>query len=157
MRKLSLTASALVIILILQSCATIMHGSKQGVGISSNPSEAKVTVDGKKYGVTPVNVKLKRKDSHTVRLELAGYQPYETTLTKSVSGWVWGNIVFGGLPGLAIDAITGGLYKLSPEQINGEFKESQASAKISKDGLFITVVLEPKSNWKKIGSLKPAK
>lgn len=90
-------------------------------------------------------------------IRLAGYQPYETTLTKSVSGWVWGNLVFGGLPGLAIDAITGGLYKLSPEQINGEFKESQASANISKDGLFITVVLEPKSNWEKIGSLKPVK
>ncbi|MDR8394547.1 PEGA domain-containing protein [Aliifodinibius sp. S!AR15-10] len=156
MRKLSSIVFALAIILIIQACATIMHGSKQEVGISSNPSKANITVDGQKYGTTPVNIKLERKKSHTVSLELAGYQPYETTLTKSVSGWVWGNIVFGGLIGLGVDAITGGLYKLSPKQINAEFRESQARAKASKDGLFITVVLEPKSGWKKIGSLKPA-
>lgn len=47
-------------------------------------------------GTTPVIAKLERKQSHLVRLELDGYQPYETTLTKSVSGWVWGNLVFGG-------------------------------------------------------------
>jgi len=157
MRKLLSIVSTLAIILVIQSCATIMHGSKQDVGISSNPSEAKITVDSQKYGTTPVNIKLKRNSSHTVRLELAGYEPYETTLTKSVSGWVWGNIVFGGLIGLGVDAATGGLYKLSPQQINGEFKESQANTKLSKDGLFITVVLKPKASWKKIGSLKPAK
>jgi hypothetical protein len=134
-----------------------MHGSKQEVGISSNPSRAKVFVDNQKKGTTPVNIKLKRTDAHTIRLELEGYQPYETTLTKSVSGWVWGNIVFGGLIGLGVDAVTGGLYKLSPEQLNAEFKKSQANAKVSKEGLFITVVLEPELGWEKIGSLKPAR
>ncbi|MDK2964381.1 MAG: hypothetical protein PWQ29_1775 [Verrucomicrobiota bacterium] len=41
-----------------------------------------------------------------------GYLPDETTLTKKVSGWVRGNLVFGGLIGLAVDAISGGMAQL---------------------------------------------
>ena len=85
-----------------------MHGGGQDIGMSSVPTGATVSVDGQSMGTTPVNVELSRKDKHLVRFELAGYAPYELAMTRSVSGWVWGNLLFGGLPGLAIDAITGG-------------------------------------------------
>lgn len=143
-------------------CATIMHGTNQQVGFSSTPSQAVVKVDGVSMGSTPIIAKLSRKKPHVVRLELDGYQPYETTLTKSVSGWVWGNLVFGGLPGLIIDAATGGLYDLSPDQVQATLgpksSESESGAGLSlgtgKDALVIRVVLVADPSWKKIGQLE---
>ena len=105
-RAAALTAvSALGLI----ACATIIHGTHQDVGISSVPTGAGVWVDNTEYGQTPLIAKLSRRDNHIVRIQMNGYQPFEATITHSVSGWVWGNIVFGGLVGLAVDAISGGM------------------------------------------------
>ena len=143
--------------LVLWGCATIMHGTSQKVGISSSPTGAEVWVDNKEMGFTPLFADLKRGDDHIVRVELAGYQKAELTITKGVSGWVWGNIVFGGLVGLAVDAITGGLYNLSPEQLNAELKK-EGSAVIIKDGqIYVLTVLRPDPNWQKIGDLVPVR
>lgn len=160
MKKLILIISTSLFTLTLLSCGTIMQGSKQQVGFSSNPSNADITIDGQSKGTTPVTVHLKRKDSHMIRIELDGYEPYETTLTRKTSGWVWGNIVFGGLIGLAVDAAAGGMYKLTPEQVSVEFRESRnsrISATGTEDDMFVTVVLEPDPSWEKVGSLKAIK
>jgi hypothetical protein len=138
----------------LAGCATIMQGSKQNVGISSSPTGAQITVDNQAMGVTPVTVPLSRKDSHTVKLALAGYQPYELQLSRKTSGWVWGNLAFGGLPGLAVDAITGAMYKLTPEDVNGTL--AQGTAMRRGDNLIVRVVLSPDPSWQKIGQLTPA-
>src|SRR5256885_116858 len=80
-------AAASVAALLVGACASIIHGTHQDVGISSNPTAAHVTVDGQQTGTTPVVAHLTRKDNHIVRLELPGYKPYEATLTRGVSGW----------------------------------------------------------------------
>jgi hypothetical protein len=134
-------------------CGTIMHGTTQSIGLSSTPTNARVWVDKQQLGVTPTIAKLSRKDNHIIRMELAGYQPFEATITRSVSGWVVGNLVFGGLIGLAVDAISGGLYKLSPEQVAGQLATQSASVKRVGDGLYVTVVLRPDSTWERIGTL----
>ncbi len=64
---------------------------------------------------------------------MPGYQPFEATLTRSVSGWVWGNIVIGGLIGLAVDSISGGLYSLAPEQITGVLNKEIVGSVNDKD------------------------
>jgi hypothetical protein len=46
-------------------------------------------------------------DDQDVAVEGAEFAGFEATVTRSVSGWVWGNVVFGGLVGLAVDAISG--------------------------------------------------
>lgn len=153
MRRYIVVAAALCS---LSACASIMHGSNQDVAFSSSPSGATVFVDNQQLGVTPVTAKLTRKDHHLVRLEMAGYQPYETKLTRGVSGWVWGNLLIGGLPGLAIDAITGGLYKLTPESVEGTLTAGR-SARVpgSRDELQIRVVMFADPSWEKIGQLEP--
>ena len=93
-RSLTRIAAALVLTASMSACGTIMHGTSQDIGFQSSPSSAKLTVDGILKGQTPAVVPLARKRTHIVRLELDGYQPYEATITKSASGWVWGNIVF---------------------------------------------------------------
>ncbi len=133
------------------ACASIVHGSRQSVAFTSTPSSARVTVDNELVGNTPVIAKLTRKDKHVVRIELDGYSPFETTLDRRTSGWVWGNIVFGGLIGLAIDAGTGAMYKLTPEQINGTLGSATST---TRDGLGVVVVLHPDPDWEKIGELE---
>jgi hypothetical protein len=132
------------------ACASIVHGSRQSVAFTSTPSSARVTVDNQLVGNTPVVAKLTRKDKHIVRIELEGYSPFETTLARRTSGWVWGNMVFGGLVGLAVDATTGAMYQLTPEEINGTLGPVTS---MTRDGLGVVVVLRADPAWEKIGEL----
>lgn len=137
----------------LTGCATIMQGPKQQMSISSTPSAAQIMIDGANVGVTPMIAQLERKKSHVVRIIAPGYQPYEIPITKSVSGWVAGNLVFGGLIGLAVDAMTGSMYKLSPDTVNGMLTQSTAMG--PRDQIVVRVVLAPDPSWEKIGQLTP--
>lgn len=98
--------------------------------------------------------KLSRSDNHIVRIQMDGYQPFDATITRSVSGWVWGNLVFGGLIGLAVDAISGGLYKLTPEQVSAQMFTVHASVDKRGDGIYMLVVLRPAPGWVKVAQLQ---
>ena len=152
-RSLTRVAAALVLTASMSACGTIMHGTSQDIGFQSSPSSAKLTVDGILKGQTPAVVPLARKRTHIVRLELDGYQPYEATITKSASGWVWGNIVFGGIIGLVVDAASGGLYKLSPEQVAGQMGKRTANA-VTREGLYVRVVMAADPSWEKVGQMR---
>jgi len=156
MKAVTLGRSALFTALVvsLTGCCSIIHGTRQDVGISSAPTGAMVKIDNVSSGNTPVVAKLTRKDNHFVRVELSGYQPFDMTLTRSVSGWVWGNIVFGGLIGLAIDAIDGAFYNLSPEQVSATLAANPASVSKTGDGIYLFAVLKPEPGWVKVGQLQ---
>ena len=141
----------------LSSCATIMHGTRQSIGIASNPTNASVWVDRNYIGNTPIIVDMTRKNNHVVRIELEGYQPYEAMFSRQMSGWVFGNVVFGGVIGLAVDAISGGIYKLTPDQIQAELRENHMSYAQKSDDSFVTIVLEVDPSWEKVGNLLAAK
>jgi hypothetical protein len=152
----SMTRTGFVLLLCSFGCATIMHGSSQDVSINSTPSGAEVISDNVPSGKTPVLLHLKRGDAHTIKVNVPGYLPYEIILTKSVSGWVWGNLLFGGLIGLAVDAITGGLYYLNPEQVQAQLaQEPQSAPKVATndDRVHIYVVLSPDPSWKLVAQL----
>lgn len=102
----------------LTSCSTLLNTTTQNVEIKSVPPNAKITIDGKKYGTTPQIVNIPRKDNHVVKIELSGYDTYETQLTTKMSAWFWGNALNGFIPGMAIDLITGSMYNLLPGAVN---------------------------------------
>jgi hypothetical protein len=145
--------AAIAALLALPACGTIMHGGSQDVGISSSPSGASVTVDNQIGATTPFVAKLSRKDNHIIHLAAPGYAPADLTLTHSVSGWVWGNIAFGGLIGLAVDAISGGLYKLNPEQLTATLATEHARVAPTADGVYVVLVREVPKEWIKVGQL----
>ncbi len=103
--------------LFLTGCCSIIHGTSQGIPVNSVPSGAKVFHNGIPAGTTPAVLELKRNAHHTIRVEKEGFSPYEESLTRSTSGWVWGNIFFGGLIGLAVDAMDGSIYNVEPQRI----------------------------------------
>jgi hypothetical protein len=56
--------------------------------------------------------------SYTLRFTKDGFEPSEMHLKGTVSGWYFGNIVFGGLIGMvAVDPATGAMYKLRPDTV----------------------------------------
>lgn len=109
-----------------------MNGMNQSVDISTNPSNAEIWIDGNFIGRSPIVTKLERKSSHLLKVQLEGYAPHHTTFKQELSGWVFGNLLFGGLPGLAIDAATGSLYRLTPEQPQIDLHKEPDAAPIAK-------------------------
>jgi hypothetical protein len=142
-------------IVLITSCATIIHGAKQDVSITSTPSSAKITIDGRYVGETPMTKRLKRKDIHYVTVELPDYKPYQVTLKRKLDVWVAGNLVFGGLVGLVIDAATGAMYRLTPKYVNPDLKWGYAATGNNSDEITVCVALEvqPDSTMEKIGQL----
>lgn len=142
------TLMAMSASIVLTSCATLMHGSSQDVGVQSSPTGANVTIDNQTTGQTPYVAHLSRRDNHIVKVALPGYAPAEMTLTRGVSGWVWGNIIFGGIPGLAVDAISGGLYDLTPSQLSATLLAQSVTSESQKSNpspIFRTAPAQPPS------------
>ncbi len=108
----------MIIFIITNACSTVLNTTTQEVEIKSNPANAKITIDGKKFGLTPQIINLERGTNHVVKLELDGYELYETQLTRKISFWFWGNALNGFIPGMVIDLFTGSMYNLLPEKIS---------------------------------------
>lgn len=152
MRKTILIAT-LSISLLLPSCASIVSGSKQKINFNSTPAGAIVWVDNVNLGVTPVTAKLERsKKDQKVKIELQGYKPYELTLTRKTNGWIWGNILFGGIIGIIVDSSSGAMYRLTPDQIEAQLANGVVMNK--KSDTYIGVVLTADESWEKIGNLE---
>lgn len=96
-----------------------------------------------------------RSDNHFIHIEMENYQPYDVVCTRQVSGWVFGNVVFGGFIGVAIDYVSGGIYQLTPDQVQAEMRKSPYNMCKKSDDSYITIVMSPDPAWKKIGTLTP--
>lgn len=126
MRKM--LSVVLAIVLFSAGCASIMGGGgPQKISLNSTPSGAVVTIKGNELSaVTPGTIKLSRKTPlYVLRFEKEGYEPVEVTLVQTQNGWIWGNILVGGIIGLAIDFGTGAAYKLTPQEVNVALQEAQ--------------------------------
>ncbi|MCX7874559.1 MAG: PEGA domain-containing protein [Melioribacteraceae bacterium] len=108
----------ILITFIFTACSTVLNTTTQEIEIKSNPANAKITIDGKKFGLTPQVVNLERGSNHIVKLELDGYEVYETQITRKISVWFWGNVLNGFIPGMVTDMFTGSMYNLLPENIS---------------------------------------
>lgn len=114
--------SILLLATMFSGCASIMHGGgDQVVGIATNPVGATIIIEGQRY-TSPAKVNLKRNQNYIGTVEMDGYETASFTVTKKISGWVWGNIVFGGLVGLVIDLAIGGAHNLNPDNVTVDLK-----------------------------------
>ncbi len=85
---------------------------------------------------------------------MEGYQTYETTLKRKLDGWIFGNILLGGIIGIVVDAASGSMYSLSPKDVTVELTKSTATNHQTKDGIYFSVTLQPDPHWQKIGQLE---
>ena len=140
----------------LSGCATLIHGSQQSMFVTCEPRIASVFVDGSFVGKTPMNAVLSRSKNHKLRLELAGYKPFEADLTRKLDGWIFGNILLGGVIGIAVDAVSGSMYRLSPKDIYPELTPLPGDGAALRHGLYLQIMLHPDPQWEKIGQLMAA-
>ena len=133
----------------LSGCASIVHGGPRNIPVASTPAGAKVSIYDRSNTlvmtnttpfVAPLDPKFSYFKGQTYRMvfELAGYAPAEIKLDSSLSGWYWGNLVFGGLIGmLIVDPLTGAMYNLAPEKIEQSLSASQAELIRSGKGVLV--------------------
>lgn len=140
------------------ACATIITGAPDDFRVTSDPFGARIYVDDEPRGVTPsvVGLGLGR---HTVRVEMRGYKPYETTVRKGINGWFFGNILIGGVIGMIIDASTGAICVIEPSSVHAQLQRTgrwrEMSQKRGENELFVAFTTKADPSWKKIGSLEP--
>ncbi|MDD5174138.1 MAG: PEGA domain-containing protein [Candidatus Omnitrophica bacterium] len=133
LKCLKLTA-VMVVVIFLSGCATIMTGATQKVSVNSNPSGAVAKVDGGMAAITPTIFNLERKTDHTIEISKEGYRVTTVILRHTMSGATAGNVLVGGIIGIAVDGCSGAMYKLVPERVdvNLEPAGQQVSADVPK-------------------------
>lgn len=116
-KKILYMAIGAVFILSSSGCATIAHGTSTMVSINTRPSGAEAIIGGTTV-ITPATVILKNNRAYDIIFKKDGYEDAYFSLQKEMSGWIWGNVVLGGIIGMGIDMMSGGAYKIKPTEIN---------------------------------------
>lgn len=120
MKKNWLLILAILICPILASCATIMSTTSQKLPVITTPSKAKVTCNGIEQ-LSPCTLILDRTvPSYQITIEKEGYKPVTYNLKRGINGWVFGNLLFGGIVGIVIDVADGAVYKFNPSEIDSK-------------------------------------
>jgi hypothetical protein len=142
-------------------CASIVHSGNRSIDINTEPVGAKATMskpDGSIVSVqtTPCTFSLDPRrgyfkgQSYTLKLELSGYKTTQVELHTELSGWYFGNIVFGGLIGLIIvDPLTGSMWNLAPDKIDQPLSSSQAALIREHKGFVVVLASQITDNERK--------
>ena len=101
-------------LILLTGCASIVKGSSQSILITTPPTEGANCVLASKEGnwtvMSPGAVTVdKSKENITVTCKKDGYQDGVASIPSNFQGWTVGNILFGGLIGVGVDAATGAI------------------------------------------------
>lgn len=102
-------------------CATVMTGKYQTIPVTSEPPGVKVRADTGETILTPGNFHLIRNQEHTLVAEYPDYEPQQLRLHNKAQGWVWGNILLGGVIGLIVDCSSGASDELIPKEVHFNF------------------------------------
>ena len=124
------TGMALVSLAVMfGGCGTIMNGGSTMVSINSVP-RADVSIDGKKYGKTPIKVPRSNDKDHAIHLQAKGYRPYDTRISSKFSAWYFGNLIPMFFPGLILDPVSGGMWYLSTNNLSQRMIKSNAQSSL---------------------------
>jgi hypothetical protein len=135
------------LLLLLTSCATIAHGTKEAISIDSTPSGASVALKCQQVaseGTTPARLIIPRNATDcVVTVSQSGYRPKSVTLDRGVARQYWLNFIgvamvpigisdnspvyisddlglaalLSGALGLGIDAFDGAMFHHTPAEI----------------------------------------
>jgi hypothetical protein len=128
---------------LMSACASIVSGTDSTTYIETKPVDARCRLHGQDFTRevnTPTSVPLPAKASPiTVECSAEGYQRSMQQLESSMDGWVFGNIIFGGIIGGVIDVARGAGKKYPPQfQVMldpASFKSEQERDKYYEDRL----------------------
>jgi uncharacterized protein YceK len=100
----------------LSGCASIVKGTTESVAITSPPTtgaNCTLTNPGSSESwevITPGTVSIQRsKHDLNVHCVKDGWQAADAVLPSNFEGWTVGNLIFGGVIGVGVDAATGAM------------------------------------------------
>lgn len=126
MKKL-LFPLVLASIMLLSSCASIFTGSKRNVLFESNPSGAKVYVNGFEKGETPTQIKVKADDRIDFRLD--GFKERVVVMDSNFNLVAILNGI--SIIGWGIDALTGSLKRVDTKYVKVDLETKKNSVTVS--------------------------
>ena len=103
--------------LLSASCGTLMNRGPFMVPIDTVPSGATVTYLDARVGITPCTVAMRASCSQ-VAVELSGFHSQLVHVGSNFNGWVIGNLLLGGLPGLIVDAASGSFMEVDTAAVS---------------------------------------
>lgn len=112
MKKIKFISLLLTATVLLNSCATILSGTKQQVFITSEPPKAEFYIKHKYYGTTPAQVKIPRKTGE-ITFKKEGCNDYVHKCETKLNPAYFINFIFllsAPIP-LCIDLLTGACVK----------------------------------------------
>lgn len=136
MKNYLLKLTLVIVVLSINSCATMFNTTKQKVSFSSNPSGAEVFINNKSTGkTTPCNIWVTRKvqrgeinskNQYIYEFKKDGFVPYTYTDNAKVSGKIYLNLLLNiaAIPGFGIDFISGGAYTYNNDVLATMQKET---------------------------------
>jgi predicted small secreted protein len=109
-------------------CATIATGKYQDIVVTSDPSGAEVTSSTGRRTITPGTLTLRRSEPCVLVARLEGHPELQRHLTRTTEGWVWGNILLGGVVGVVVDVASGSHKKIKENEVFFDFEKAQRAA-----------------------------
>ncbi len=111
--------SFIFILFAISSCATMFSGTEDKISFTSNPEKAKVYMDTRYLGETPLQITVPRigwatANQNTFRIEKKGYKPQEFKLTTKFNTTATFNTV--SLVSWLVDALSGAVTQYSPTE-----------------------------------------
>lgn len=112
-------AFAILTLCALSGCGAIMHGGRQTIDVQSAPAGIKIVTNPISMDyTTPSSLNLERKNSYLLTFSSPGYASSTVAVNNNIGiGTVVMDVLFGGIVGVVIDAVTGSWYGLSPESV----------------------------------------
>jgi hypothetical protein len=124
--------SMVVVAFSVAGCATVTRGTTNQVQVISEPSGAQVTTSiGNSCPATPCTFEVSRKSEFFVTIRKEGFQEASVPIGTRVAGGgaagFAGNILLGGVVGMAADAATGATLEHYPNPVHATLVPIEAA------------------------------
>jgi hypothetical protein len=88
------------------------------VPVITNPADAIVVCNGVEQKSPCVLILDRSVPAYQITIKKAGYKDTTVELKRGVNGWIFGNILLGGLIGIVVDVCDSSCYAFSPDSVS---------------------------------------
>ena len=129
MKNFSRSLLLFVLLIIFNSCATLLSKSSYPLTVNTSPSQANITILNEKgmeiyRGVSPSKVPLKagagffKKAAYQLKITKEGYEDQLIPINFKLDNWYFLNLLGNGIGLLIIDPMTGAMFQLEQDFVN---------------------------------------
>ena len=129
-------------------CGVIFGGTTETIRVVSTPAAARLTTQpATGTFTTPASLSLQRKNSYVLTAAMDGYQPAELQIRQEMrTGPLILDILFTGLIGVVVDAVTGGWWNLEPDDATLVLERLTTDSGVGPERVEIHVSIDRKSS-----------